>query len=177
MSRGIPTPIFLRCRGSACRAIHQGRQAVAVGAAKWDLWSRRRGRVARPLVERLPRGHEELCCDCVRPRRADGKRVLALGRRRPSQQRHQSAVRRRRPGRSAPAIGSRPSPEQKEASPVTSPRRRRQGTALTSTISWCMRSTSRRSASAPNSTPAFLGFNLFMHTLGRARIVSWYENS
>ena len=29
----------------------------------------------------------------------------------------------------------------------------------------------------PDSTPAFLGFNLFTHTLGRARIVSWYESS
>ncbi len=28
----------------------------------------------------------------------------------------------------------------------------------------------------PDSTPAFLGFNLFSHTLGRARIVAWYEN-
>jgi Raf kinase inhibitor-like YbhB/YbcL family protein len=27
----------------------------------------------------------------------------------------------------------------------------------------------------PESTPAFLGFNLFAHTLGRARIVSWFE--
>jgi phosphatidylethanolamine-binding protein (PEBP) family uncharacterized protein len=24
-------------------------------------------------------------------------------------------------------------------------------------------------------TPAFLGFNLFSHTLGRATIVTWYE--
>ena len=24
-------------------------------------------------------------------------------------------------------------------------------------------------------TPAFLGFNLFTHTLGRAMIVAWYE--
>jgi Raf kinase inhibitor-like YbhB/YbcL family protein len=28
---------------------------------------------------------------------------------------------------------------------------------------------------APESTPAFLGFNLFSHTLGRARIVAWFE--
>ncbi|MEO8898620.1 MAG: YbhB/YbcL family Raf kinase inhibitor-like protein [Candidatus Dormibacter sp.] len=28
---------------------------------------------------------------------------------------------------------------------------------------------------AKESTPAFLGFNLFSHTLGRARIVSWFE--
>ena len=27
----------------------------------------------------------------------------------------------------------------------------------------------------PNATPAFLGFNLFFHTLGRARIVAWHE--
>ena len=27
----------------------------------------------------------------------------------------------------------------------------------------------------PEPTPAFLGFNLFSHTLGRARIVAWYE--
>jgi len=27
----------------------------------------------------------------------------------------------------------------------------------------------------PDATPAFLGFNLFFHTLGRARIVGWYE--
>jgi Raf kinase inhibitor-like YbhB/YbcL family protein len=26
-----------------------------------------------------------------------------------------------------------------------------------------------------NATPAFLGFNLFLHTLGRAMIVPWYE--
>jgi phosphatidylethanolamine-binding protein (PEBP) family uncharacterized protein len=26
-----------------------------------------------------------------------------------------------------------------------------------------------------DSTPAFLGFNLFMHSIGRARIVGWYE--
>jgi Raf kinase inhibitor-like YbhB/YbcL family protein len=26
-------------------------------------------------------------------------------------------------------------------------------------------------------TPAYLGFNLFSHTVGRARIVAWYENS
>jgi Raf kinase inhibitor-like YbhB/YbcL family protein len=26
-----------------------------------------------------------------------------------------------------------------------------------------------------HSTPAFLGFNLFPHTLGRARIISWFE--
>jgi Raf kinase inhibitor-like YbhB/YbcL family protein len=26
-----------------------------------------------------------------------------------------------------------------------------------------------------DSTPAFLGFNLFAHTLGRARIISWFE--
>jgi Raf kinase inhibitor-like YbhB/YbcL family protein len=28
---------------------------------------------------------------------------------------------------------------------------------------------------AADSTPAYLGFNLFSHTLGRARIVSWFE--
>jgi Raf kinase inhibitor-like YbhB/YbcL family protein len=28
-----------------------------------------------------------------------------------------------------------------------------------------------------NATPAFLGFNLFFHTLGRARIVAWYEQT
>ena len=28
-----------------------------------------------------------------------------------------------------------------------------------------------------DSTPAFLGFNLFGHSLGRARIVAWYESS
>ena len=27
-----------------------------------------------------------------------------------------------------------------------------------------------------DATPAYLGFNLFGHTLGRARIVAWYEN-
>ncbi len=27
-----------------------------------------------------------------------------------------------------------------------------------------------------DSTPAFLGFNLFSHTLGRARITAWYES-
>jgi Raf kinase inhibitor-like YbhB/YbcL family protein len=27
----------------------------------------------------------------------------------------------------------------------------------------------------PDATPAFLGFNLFFHTLGRARIIPWYE--
>lgn len=27
----------------------------------------------------------------------------------------------------------------------------------------------------PDSTPAFLGFNLFSHTLARARIVTWFE--
>jgi Raf kinase inhibitor-like YbhB/YbcL family protein len=27
----------------------------------------------------------------------------------------------------------------------------------------------------PDATPAFLGFNLFFHTLGRAMIVPWYE--
>ena len=26
-----------------------------------------------------------------------------------------------------------------------------------------------------DATPAFLGFNLFSHTLGRAMIVAWYE--
>jgi Raf kinase inhibitor-like YbhB/YbcL family protein len=28
-----------------------------------------------------------------------------------------------------------------------------------------------------NATPAFLGFNLFSHTLGRARITPWYEQT
>jgi Raf kinase inhibitor-like YbhB/YbcL family protein len=28
---------------------------------------------------------------------------------------------------------------------------------------------------SPDATPAFLGFNLFFHTLGRARLVPWYE--
>ena len=104
-----------------------------------------------------------------------------------------------------------------DAPPVTSARRRRRGTALTSTTSWCTPSTSLPAGAfhvrsdwgtktyggayppdgdrahryyfvvhavdvpslgiGPDSTPAFLGFNLFTHTLGRARIVSWYENS
>ncbi len=30
---------------------------------------------------------------------------------------------------------------------------------------------------ARDATPAYLGFNLFSHTVGRARIVAWYENA
>src|SRR5258708_4036300 len=29
----------------------------------------------------------------------------------------------------------------------------------------------------PDATPAFLGFNLFFHTVGRARIVGWHERA
>ena len=76
----------------------EGRRGAADAAAQRDLRSRRRGHLSATLLERVPIRDEELRRHVLRPRRADRKRLLALGRRRHPRVGDLTADRRRRRG-------------------------------------------------------------------------------
>ena len=61
------------------------------------------------------------------------------------------------------------------ASPGTSAPLPRPATARTATSSWCTPLDTDDLDVPADATPAFLGFNLFCHTLARATLVATYE--
>ena len=124
----------------------------------------------------FPAGDQELRGHDVRPGRSDGVGLLALGRRE-----HPRHHRRR----CAPVPGDETGSGLPEGAVTLHHdgglvRFHRRGAAAGARSAplhraRCMRSTSTTSTITPDSSPAFLGFNLFSHAIARAVITGTYE--
>ena len=121
-----------------------------------------RGRLRRLTAAELvglPRGDPQFRGHRVRPRRADGIGLLALGRRQPARDRHRPARRSRRRQR----ISRRRSHFGQRRRPEALHRRRAAARARSAPLltSPCTPSASRSWTCPRDATPAYLGFNLF----------------
>ena len=129
---------------------------IADRAGRQRLWLHRRQRLARAVVVRSAKGHQELRAFSLRSRRADGQRLLALGRLQhpagcdePCQERGQSKRRRSAEGRGAEPHRLRRSRLRR---PLPAPRATRRTTIISRSSPWTRRSSTATKTSAPPSS-------------------------